>query len=477
MIRNDHASRDTGLGLRLQDLRHEQRLSISELGRRARISKAYLSQLEAGQRARPSVEKLVAIASVLQVPVSELLPRAEELPGRAGVAPALNELIDERALDSSTVDMLASIRFAGPVPRTRTRWEYIWNAIRTSELLDKDHAIRGTNGSLEALSLTLVDLALSVPPREDLLASSPHESRNDWPQPARVPVEKWTESDNPLAQFWPAELNECPREGQYLKVSRQAVFRVAAAHSGSSDGALRLLVATYAWSAGRDPRAIYRVKNILSDSSPDQVGEKLSEATERLADSGPVTAYRYLAGDEDPTHAVRRLGPAIFTKLLYFAGGVEGERAAGPLRPLILDHRVADAVSRLAVGEHLTVESPKSRPWPTHWYERYLELAHGWAEQLGTAPDVVEWLLWSHGQGATKPSEGTPPRSSRRTAAASGTDGGSWAHLPIGDPDSSARPEAPAESKIWTEWNLGELSSQSRSAANEAEPIRPWRKP
>ena len=141
MIRNDHASRDTGLGLRLQDLRHEQRLSISELGRRARISKAYLSQLEAGQRARPSVEKLVAIASVLQVPVSELLPRAEELPGRAGVAPALNELIDERALDSSTVDMLASIRFAGPVPRTRTRWEYIWNAIRTSELLDKDHAI------------------------------------------------------------------------------------------------------------------------------------------------------------------------------------------------------------------------------------------------------------------------------------------------------------------------------------------------
>jgi hypothetical protein len=219
------------------------------------------------------------------------------------------------------------------------------------------------------------------------------------------------------------------------------------------------------------------VKNILSDSSPDQVGEKLSEATERLADSGPVTAYRYLAGDEDPTHAVRRLGPAIFTKLLYFAGGVEGERAAGPLRPLILDHRVADAVSRLAVGEHLTVESPKSRPWPTHWYERYLELAHGWAEQLGTAPDVVEWLLWSHGQGATKPSEGTPPRSSRRTAAASGTDGGSWAHLPIGDPDSSARPEAPAESKIWTEWNLGELSSQSRSAANEAEPIRPWRKP
>lgn len=453
----------------IRDVRRAKRLSISELGRLTGISKGYLSQLESGRKTHPSLEKLAAIADVLEVPLSDLLQAPDEPADSRRAQAALRELAVDRSLDPSDIDMLTSIRFAGPPPRTRARWEYIWTAIHTSELLDNQSDIARGSQVLTAREAWLGDLAAAgVPSTADLLAPSLDESRPDWPRAIAVPRDKWTDRDRPLADFWPTELDECLHDGRYLRLSRRAVFDIATACRGSADGALRLLVATYAWSAGnRDHRAIARANRILDCSSPDEVGRKLFEAIEELADRGPLAAYRLLAGEEGGAHAIRGLGPAIFTKILYFAGGVEAERSAGPLRPLILDHRVAAAVAHGIAGEHLVAASPRSYPWPAHWYELYLELAHQWAEKLATTPDVVEWMLWNRGDGAAQSRLATGPRSHGRAVEQSGTERRSWADQQIGNEEPAEGPTSEAPKKTWLAWDIKQLSSQPQSPRDQ----------
>jgi transcriptional regulator with XRE-family HTH domain len=67
------------LGARIRALRRERRLTLKALGRLAGLSHPFLSQVERGL-ARPSVESMTRIATVLEVPVAELWapPRAAE---------------------------------------------------------------------------------------------------------------------------------------------------------------------------------------------------------------------------------------------------------------------------------------------------------------------------------------------------------------------------------------------------------------
>jgi transcriptional regulator with XRE-family HTH domain len=451
----------------IRDRRLAKRLSISELGRETGISKGYLSQLEAGHKTHPSLEKLAAIARVLEIPLPDLVERP------AGLPDALGAFAADRSLDPADVDMLASIRFAGLPPRTRARWEYIWTAIQTSELIDTQSDVIAESRSLGSRSTGVRGLAADgVPPRSDLLAPSLGETRPHWPRVTDVPRDKWTDRKRPLAEFWPARLDECPREGPYLKVSRQAVFEVATTSGGSADGALSLLVAIYAWSSGRrDPRGISRADWIFASSNPEQVGHRLHEAMETLADRGPVAAYRLLVGNEGNAHAIKGLGPAIFTKFLYFAGGVEAERSAGPLRPLILDHRVAASLSRLVTDGHLAAASPRAHPWPAHWYELYVRLAQRWAEDLGTSPDVVEWLLWDRGVGASDSHRSVPPRPSNPVVQPPTTARTPWAELTIGDEEHAVGPTREGHKKAWTKWDLQQVLSQPRSTRDEQAPI------
>jgi transcriptional regulator with XRE-family HTH domain len=62
------------IGARIQRLRRQRGLSLSELAHRAGVGKATLSGLEAGTRTNPTVETLYSIAGQLGVPLAAVLP-------------------------------------------------------------------------------------------------------------------------------------------------------------------------------------------------------------------------------------------------------------------------------------------------------------------------------------------------------------------------------------------------------------------
>jgi transcriptional regulator with XRE-family HTH domain len=126
------------LGDRLRRFRAEQGLTASALAIRSGVSKSYLSSLESDslKARRPSVQTLQRLASALGVLLSDLTGLAPT-PG-ADRSPELVAFAEAEGLPDADVDMLASIQFRGKTPQRPERWRYIYNAIRTSELLDRD---------------------------------------------------------------------------------------------------------------------------------------------------------------------------------------------------------------------------------------------------------------------------------------------------------------------------------------------------
>jgi transcriptional regulator with XRE-family HTH domain len=55
------------------ELRHARGLTQEQLARRAKVSRGYIADLEAGHRKNPSVPVLKRLAKALGVPVTELL--------------------------------------------------------------------------------------------------------------------------------------------------------------------------------------------------------------------------------------------------------------------------------------------------------------------------------------------------------------------------------------------------------------------
>jgi hypothetical protein len=110
------------------------------------------------------------------------------------------------------------------------------------------------------------------------------------------------------------------------------------------------------------------------------LGFRLAAALELLRESGPVAAYDALRS----RLRIAYLGPAFFTKFLYFAGY---DTTSEP-RPLILDRFVARG---------LRAGWPRSG-WTSAQYGDYLRHAHAWAHESGAAPDAVELALFRAGK-------------------------------------------------------------------------------
>ncbi|CAM5576594.1 hypothetical protein SBADM41S_04923 [Streptomyces badius] len=91
---------------------------------------------------------------------------------------------------------------------------------------------------------------------------------------------------------------------------------------------------------------------------PGQVEAVLAQTIALLATDGAVAGYRRLSG------AIAGLGPAFFTKFLYFAGGAVVD-APGP-RPLILDQRIARVLRAYTtrLGEGIGLEGRQLAAWP-----------------------------------------------------------------------------------------------------------------
>lgn len=199
--------------------------------------------------------------------------------------------------------------------------------------------------------------------------------------PIRVRLDRWRPRIPPDA--WPP----IPPETDALW--RRQVFAVADQWHARLCSARSLLVAVLMWGYGVRGYGPVRTVAVLN-SDPD--GTKLEHnlapvRTDRPSEDDLCTAYdRFTSAS--PTH-LHRLGPAFFTKMLYFAGY---RRGIGGVQPLILDRVVAKRLPEQAGPAGLRHWGWSSRHWLT-----YLRWA---AEQafrptFGNEPDGVELALFN----------------------------------------------------------------------------------
>jgi hypothetical protein len=190
--------------------------------------------------------------------------------------------------------------------------------------------------------------------------------------------------------LWPPELDACERGRKWPWLDREQVFCIGRGATNPV-GAARTYVAASVWGSGTSPREVTRrVRAFAGGAEARQaVGERLTAAVEVLLREGPVIAYDTLHGAG--RFKVTEIGPSFGTKLLYFAGF---DRMSGPQEPLILDRYVAQALNWLCGFDWPTQQGG----WSVKQYATYLSLAHAWADEWGTRPDVVERSLFAVGQ-------------------------------------------------------------------------------
>ncbi|MET7471660.1 hypothetical protein ACFYON_24685 [Micromonospora sp. NPDC005686] len=192
--------------------------------------------------------------------------------------------------------------------------------------------------------------------------------------------------------------------------SRRAVTEVA--WNCAKDDWIPLLVASLAWGWGTRGFGPTRLSWILHGCSrweaPTQpeTNRRLAAAIGDLEAGGAVAAYRRLHREEP----IPGLGPAFFTKLLYFADRARADGA----RPLILDARLAAWMRSIwqaragqpyAEGARSAAWLWRGPLWTPYRYEVYLTFMNRVADQLSEtgerwSPDLVELLLFRPQQGA-----------------------------------------------------------------------------
>jgi len=124
-----------GLGERLRALRKNRGLTLTQLARRSRVSKAYLSQLENEQFSNPSSEVVIKLCSTLGVSIDEILGLKSmpvTIASQTAVPLHLRALAREERLDDEDVAMLSRISYKGRQPTSIDGWRNLLQAIRQS---------------------------------------------------------------------------------------------------------------------------------------------------------------------------------------------------------------------------------------------------------------------------------------------------------------------------------------------------------
>lgn len=126
-------SEDPQLGDRIQELRKQKGLTLTELARQASISKGYLSQIERGEAGRPSAQVLYGIASVLGTSVASLLGMPiGDADAEVMISESLGDFAKAANLSEDEVAMLARVRYRGRQPQTVEDWRYLYESIKRS---------------------------------------------------------------------------------------------------------------------------------------------------------------------------------------------------------------------------------------------------------------------------------------------------------------------------------------------------------
>lgn len=185
----------------------------------------------------------------------------------------------------------------------------------------------------------------------------------------RVRAQRFTFNPSYWRRRWPVDVQAMPpivaAAADRVSVSRQDLFDRAVGVSSQGD-ALEAYVWMCGWGAGAKARPVSRCLKPLSDPG---AAAKLVAACQALPNEGPVAVYRRMSRGGDLN--IRFLGPAFFTKWLYFNDynqALSQERQA----PLILDRWVAASVGWGAWG------------WTSAQYGEYLETVEQIRARLAT---------------------------------------------------------------------------------------------
>lgn len=169
------------------------------------------------------------------------------------------------------------------------------------------------------------------------------------------------------------------------RIGRAYLFSLAndAVSDDTGSSALKLLWHTLLWGTGDGNRNnLQRIKAIAED--PHMAAILLRDAA-RISRRHPREAFDTL---RPKGNAIRSLGPAFFTKFLYFAGGGQPDHPC-----LIIDNRVLSTIWRETGGCNDDLK-PRHN-YGARTYVAALEILTNWAEQLTTnerivAPDELE---------------------------------------------------------------------------------------
>lgn len=129
------------LGRRIREERVKAGLSIQQLADLAGLTKAYIVRVEA-ETANPSMDVVARIADALDLTIADLVggPVIRYIGDESEVSPSLRAFAEQANLSSSSVRMLASIRWReGEQPRTTERWQYVYRSLLMSREIDTEH--------------------------------------------------------------------------------------------------------------------------------------------------------------------------------------------------------------------------------------------------------------------------------------------------------------------------------------------------
>lgn len=188
-----------------------------------------------------------------------------------------------------------------------------------------------------------------------------------------------------LSYFWPPRLDEPGHdESGYRWLSRSDLFALAATVSDHPE--LHTAVAAYVWGVGKNAYSIGWLVRAFTTNA-ETVEDNLRRAASILERDGAVAAYESMQSNGPAK--TKFMGPAYFTKFLFFAG--YHHPAVMGLRPLILDKRVATALRARGVFGPRAGDTG----WPSDLYERYLVYCE---QQNPDDPESVEVELFNEGR-------------------------------------------------------------------------------
>lgn len=197
----------------------------------------------------------------------------------------------------------------------------------------------------------------------------PRQWRNSWPEHLQV-------NSTPILN-----LDDLDEKGRRT-IDRSDLFSLGSKVETPAD-ALNFFVAVYSWGVGTYARGVSRGLRVLEDKD---AGKKILSALGTLRESDFDPRVGYAALNSYDQEKIKYLGPAFFTKLLYFYS--HGRMSRRTNTPLILDQYVARSLGCRSWG------------WTSAQYAEYILVVDEARALLedNISSDVVEYVLFDRGR-------------------------------------------------------------------------------